>query len=86
MKFFMHSPYGEEGDKHAERLKRGLLRLGPGFLASLCWWCHGTASHKFEHCTVCGKHYGSALGLLVNNEPAPSSVVNQVLVAAGEDA
>jgi hypothetical protein len=39
---------------------------------------------NFEHCDVCckGKFYGSALGLLIGNMPAPDSVVNQVLVAA----
>ena len=79
----MHIPYGE-GEAHAERLKRGLSALGPDFVASLCWWCDGTTVRKFEPCNVCGRGrlYGSALGLLIGNEPAPESVVNQVLIAA----
>lgn len=80
----MHVPYGE-GPAHAERLKRGLARLGPEFAASLCWWCEGTTVRKFEHCDICwDKHlgYGSALGMLIGKAPAGQSVVNQVLVAA----
>lgn len=82
-----HITYGD-GPKHAERLKRGLAALGPNFLAFLCWWCDGTGNHKFECCNVCGKgkQYGASLGLLTgHNMPAPESVVNQVLVAAGPD-
>ena len=82
----MHVPYGE-GRAHAEKLKRGLQVLGPEFIAQLCWWCDGTTMHKFEHCDVCGKgrFYGAALGLLQGaSTPAPESVVNQVLVAAGD--
>ncbi len=80
----MFVPYGD-GEKHAERLKCGLAVLGPSFVAQICWWCDGTTTRKFEHCDVCGKGrlYGSALGLLIGNSPAPESVVNQVLVAAG---
>ena len=79
----MHVTYGE-GDKHAERLKQGLAVLGPNFVAKLCWWCDGTTMRKFEPCNVCGKGrvYWAGLGLLIGNEPAPESVVNQVLVAA----
>jgi hypothetical protein len=74
-----------EREAHAEALKRGLARLGPDFAAQLCWWCEGTTSHRFEHCSVCGygKFCGTALGLLQgDSKPAPESVVNQVLVAA----
>lgn len=86
----MHVPYGE-GAAHAEKLKRGLQALGPWFLARLCWWCHGTTMPARStgdyggHCNVCGKDhpYGTALGLLTgDSQPAPESVVNQVLVAA----
>lgn len=79
----MHVTFGQE-EAHAASLKKGLERLGPGFLAAICWWCDGTTMRKCEHCTVCGKGrlYGSALGLLIGNEPAPESVVNQVLEAA----
>lgn len=78
----MHVPYGK-GNEHKVQLERGLKILGPKFLASLCWWCDGTTTRKFERCTVCGKYgYGTELGLLIGNEPAPQSVVNQVLVAA----
>jgi hypothetical protein len=75
--------YGEE-ETHAAKLRAGLAKLSPQFVAEVCWWCDGTGRHKFEHCTVCGadKMYGTALGLLINNRPAPESVVNQVLVAA----
>lgn len=79
----MFVTYGTE-QEHAKKLKTGLAKLGPSFLAEICWWCDGTTMRKFEHCSVCGKgrQYGSALGLLIHNEPAPESVVNQVLVAA----
>ena len=79
----MHVPHGER-EAHAERLRRGLAALGPDFVASLCWWCDGTTTRNFDHCDVCGKGrmYGSALGLLIGDQPAPESVVNQVLVAA----
>lgn len=81
----MHIPYGE-GERHAARLARGLAKMPPDFLAKLCWWCDGTTTRKFAHCDVCGKGgYGTALGLLIGNEPAGQSVVNQVLVAAGGD-
>lgn len=78
----MHVTYGHE-EAHAELLRTGLTRLGPNFLAEICYWCKGTTHHAFEHCSVCGdrKPYGTALGLLVNGKPAPESVVNQVLVA-----
>jgi hypothetical protein len=78
----MHITYGKE-IFHAMQLKRGLEKLGPNFVATLCYWCEGTGHHKFEHCTVCGrgKQYGCALGLLIENTPAPESVVNQVLIA-----
>ncbi len=79
----MHVTWGTE-EEHAKKLKLGLSRLGNNFVAELCWWCEGTTQHKHEHCSVCGKDkpYGCALGLLINNKPAPESVVNQVLVAA----
>ena len=79
----MRVPYGD-GDKHAAKLKKGLEHLGVGFVAQLCYWCEGTTTRKFESCHVCGRGrvYGTSLGLLINNQPAPESVVNQVLVAA----
>lgn len=79
----MHVPYGQ-GQVHADALRLGLSKLGPDFVAKICWWCDGTTVRKFEHCDVCGKgrFYGGALGLLIGNQPAPESVVNQVLVAA----
>lgn len=82
----MYVTSGSE-DKHAERLRRGLIKLGPDFVATLCWWCRGRTQRHFKPCDVCGKgrHYGSSLGLLINSEPAPESVVAQVLVAAGDD-
>lgn len=79
----MHVAYGE-GKEHAARLARGLARLGPDFLAKLCYWCDGTGTRKFEGCDVCMDKklgYGSALGLLIGNTAAGQSVVNQVLVA-----
>ena len=79
----MRVTWGTE-DVHAKRLKAGLAALGPEFVAQICWWCDGTTKRKFEPCNVCGKgrFYGAALGLLIGNEPAPESVVNQVLVAS----
>lgn len=68
---------------HQAALHRGLEVLGPDFVAQICWWCKGTTNHNYWGCEVCGPPgKGSPLGLLVNNEPAPYSVVNQVLVAA----
>ncbi|MGH7487826.1 MAG: hypothetical protein ACREMY_19825 [bacterium] len=79
----MHVTYGAT-DLHAQKLKRGLAALGPEFCAFICWWCHGTTLHRFEQCNVCGKGFSEMpLGLLQgDNKPAPSSVVNQVIVAA----
>lgn len=74
--------HGEE-DAWVAKLSAGLVALGAEFLAQFCWWCHGTTRRDYEHCQVCGKYgYGTAQGLLVGNEPAPASVINQVLVAA----
>lgn len=80
----MHVTWGQF-DQHAEKLKVGLAKLGPEFVAKICWWCDGTTQRKFQNCDVCGKGkvYGCSLGLLIGNEPAPESVVNQVLAAAG---
>jgi hypothetical protein len=79
----MFVPYGE-GKAHQAKLRRGLKALGPDFVAHLCWWCDGLTTRDFGHCDVCGKgrFYGSALGVLIGNTPAPESVVNQILVAA----
>lgn len=78
----MHVAYGAT-DLHAQKLKRGLAALGPDFGVIICWWCEGTTLHRFEQCDVCGKGYQQMpLGLLQGNNPAPASVVNQVLVAA----
>lgn len=81
----MHVTYGDH-TQHAEALTRGLKKMPPGFLAKLCWWCDGTTMRNYENCTVCGegRPYGAALGLLTAwDKPAPESVVNQVLAAAG---
>lgn len=73
-----------KGEDHAGDLKRGLDVLGPNFVAIICWWCDGTTTRKFSPCDVCGKGliYGCSVGLLVGNQPAPESVVQQVLEAA----
>lgn len=82
----MHITYGTESI-HAAKLKAGLAKLGPSFVATICYWCDGTGHRKYECCDVCGRGrpYGTSLGLLINNTPAPESVVNQVLVAAERD-
>ena len=79
----MHVTYGTEVE-HQAKLKLGLQKLGKSFVAQLCWKCDGLTKAPFEPCSICGKgrYYGSSLGLLIGNEPAPESVVNQVLVAA----
>ncbi len=79
----MHITSGQE-KIHAEKLKQGLIKLGSNYVAIICWWCEGKGFRKFEHCTVCGKNkpYATGLGVLINNQPAPESVVNQILVAA----
>lgn len=69
---------------HVAALRRGLARLGPTYLAKICYWCDGyTGIYSEGHCHVCGdgKPYGTALGLLIDGKPAPESVVNQVLIA-----
>lgn len=71
--------------QHADKLKVGLILLGPEFVARLCYWCEVTTLHYPDgYCDVCGRNkpYGTALGLLVGDKPASDSVVNQVLVAA----
>lgn len=82
----MYIERGKE-DEHAHKLKTRLQKLGPHFVAGICWWCDGTGRRRFEPCGVCGKGrvYGTSLGLLINNEPASESVVNQVLVAADSE-
>lgn len=79
----MHVPL-DQMDEHAIKLRAGLAALGPDFVAEICYWCEGKTMRKCEHCSVCGlgEFYGTALGLLIGNRPAPESVVNQVLVAA----
>lgn len=65
------------------KLIAGLAVLGSAFSAKLCWWCDGLTYRNYDHCDICGKDgYGTAKGLLIENDPAPASVVNQVLVAA----
>lgn len=84
----MHVTWDKQAE-HAAALIRGLARLPAGFCAALCYWCKGhTALLGEGHCHVCGhgKFYGSALGLLSpNGEPAPESVVNQVLIAGRDE-
>lgn len=90
----MNQPYKfirfNDQEAYKAALERGLKAMVPGFCAKLCWWCDGTTQRKntidpgqYEHCEICGKDgYGTAQGLLIENEPAPASVVNQVLMAA----
>lgn len=85
LRFPHHIEY-DKGGEHAAKLHRGLKILGPDFTAIICWWCKGTTYHCYEPCSVCGKgrNRWTGLGLLYypSSEPAPESVVNQVLVAA----
>lgn len=82
----MHIAWDHQ-QEHAAKLQRGLALLGANFCAQICYWCKGeTALIGEGHCHVCGngKPYGTALGLLVNGQPAPESVVNQVVIAGDQ--
>lgn len=68
-------------ESHADALKLGLKRLGPDFYAHICA-CGGTGYSKVHYwdCEWC-----SGTGLCQGNgwkNAAPTSVLNQVLVAA----
>jgi hypothetical protein len=83
MRTKMPIEWGKEHEYQGD-LKRGLDVLGPDFVARICFWCDGMTKKDFAPCDVCGKGriYFCSTGLLIGNEPAPDSVVNQVLEAA----
>lgn len=85
----MHHTWGMN-DEHAKRLKLGLARMKPGFLAEICWACKGTGRYEQSYNAGCGMgyyrmngdcEYCKSRGLLMAAGPAPLSVVNQVIVA-----
>jgi hypothetical protein len=69
-------PVGQE-DAHAARLAAGLRKLPEGFLAEVCPLCRGQGRHAHFMCRLC-----RATGLVQGEQPAPLSVLNQVLTAA----
>lgn len=85
--------YGHEKE-HAEALKRGLALMPPGFIAEICGLCEGHGSYMQTYANGCGMgssrmtggcDFCQSTGLLQGHKPAPDSVRNQVLVAAGAD-
>ena len=73
--------------EHAEALKRGLAKMPPGFTAELCALCDGRGARGTydQACEYCGGH-GLRQGVgrpYAWKNPAPVSVVNQVLRAGG---
>lgn len=76
-------------DAHAEQLKRGLARL-PHMIAHICPLCEGRGEREQNYIVGCGGgmcrmtgvcDWCDGSGLLQNDNAAPNSVVNQVLVA-----
>lgn len=69
--------------EHAARLVRGIRRMHPAFMGRVCELCDGWGSEKHspwsDACRWC-----NGTGVLVADQPAPFSVVNQIIVAAGE--
>lgn len=93
MVYHYHSiPYGQN-EEHAAKLERGLKNLPSDFVAQLCYVCRGQGQYKQMYTAGCGGGYYSSMGeceycertgLLIENKPAPVSVMYQVLNAAGE--
>lgn len=70
-------PILSKHNQYKARLKFGLFRLQEKYVAKICCWCDGTTkATKSETCDIC-----DGVGLLQGNEPAPTSVVIQVLEA-----
>lgn len=79
--------------EHAAALARGLTKLGATFIATVCPLCKGEGQRLQVYTNGCGMgtsrlmggcDYCDATGLLQGSKPAPSSVREQVLNAAGE--
>lgn len=77
-----------EADQHALALKHGLALLGPDFVCSICWKCHGRGVPDREYergalsCDWC-----CGTGLVqghIGAYPAFDSQRHQVLVAASQ--
>ena len=77
--------------KHADALRAGLQKLPVGFIAQVCPICAGHGEYRQTYTAGCGGGYHHLMGgcdycdgtgLLQGNKPAPSSVREQVLVAA----
>jgi DnaJ-class molecular chaperone len=84
--------YGREAE-HAVRLKQGLAALPRGFVAEICWACHGRGEREQTFTAGCGGgyykihagcDYCDGTGLLQGDKPAPASVREQVLNARPE--
>lgn len=80
-------------EDHANRLRRGLKRL-PEMVATICDLCEGRGEREQRYTIGCGFglchaigvcDYCNGSGLLQGNEPAPDSVLNQVLVAGEKE-
>lgn len=81
--------YGQTAE-HAETLTKGLARLGPNFLATICPICKGFGECQQRYTAGCGSgsyttvggcDYCGATGPLQGNREAPDSVREQVLIA-----
>lgn len=86
--------HGRE-DEHAAALRRGLERLGPGFVGHLCGVCKGGGSRRERYTAGCGMgsywstgacDWCDGIGLRQHDNPAPLTVLDQVLRAGEADA
>ena len=84
-------PHGCE-DAHAGRLAAGLSCMVHGFAAAVCPLCGGRGRGMQTYTEGCGArpwraegacNVCQATGLVQGDKPAPLSVINQVLTAAG---
>lgn len=73
-------------------LREGLATLGATFAADICPLCDGAGSRRQRYTAGCGMgdfsmngtcDYCDGYGLVQHGKPAPSSVVNQVILAGG---
>lgn len=80
----------KDNEVNRKALIAGLERLGPRFLAEICYRCDGRGEMYIDHCPG-GYYWSTGLcdgcdgsGLIQGRNPAPRSVVEQVKRAAAE--
>jgi hypothetical protein len=83
--------YGKEKE-HAAALVKGFYALPLGFNAELCHGCGGEGQRRQMFTAGCGGGYFHSMagcdicdgtGVMQGGRPAPMSVLNQILTAAG---